>query len=236
MSRPRAILEVEPTPPKRKAKVRPRYFVQPEERKPGSTRAMSAERAATAVRPNKAARDERHQLLRTIYEAAQQGRECAYTGEPHDNLVRSMRMCGCTRDQVSAVLCIKKTTLDQWLAKFPSLLMAWHEGGDIADGMVASRLFQRAIGYDFEAEKIFCNKDGDVTRVTYTEHVPPDIGAATVWLTNRQHRLWKNRRANEISGPDGEPMQLPQITILPVVPAGKEPPPPPVIVGKEPPA
>ena len=32
----------------------------------------------------------------------------------------------------------------------------------------------RAVGYSFNSEKIFCNKDGEVTRVPIVEHVPPD--------------------------------------------------------------
>ncbi len=223
MPRPRATLTVDPTPPRNGKKKEPvRHFGEMAPREPGQ-RAISTKRAATARQPNDAAKCERRELLRAMHDAVQQGREPAYTGEPHDNLARNMRMAGCSRDQVSAAFCIKAGTFDNWLQKYPNLRAAWQEGGDVADGLVAYKLWQRAIGYDFEAEKIHVGRYGDVTRVQYTEHVPPDVGAATVWLTNRQMKTWKNRRQNEFTGPDGEPLQVPPITILPVAPAKKEP-------------
>ena len=42
----------------------------------------------------------------------------------------------------------------------------------------------RTVGYSFNSEKIFCNKEGVVTRVPYVEHVPPDVTAAIFWLKN----------------------------------------------------
>ena len=41
-----------------------------------------------------------------------------------------------------------------------------------ADDRVERSLYSR--GYSFNSEKIFCNKDGEVTRVPIVEHVPPD--------------------------------------------------------------
>ena len=47
-----------------------------------------------------------------------------------------------------------------------------------ADARVKRSLYSRAVGYSFNSEKIFCNKDGEVTRVPIVEHVPPDVTAA----------------------------------------------------------
>jgi hypothetical protein len=46
-------------------------------------------------------------------------------------------------------------------------------------------LYNRANGYSYDAEKIFCDKNGKVTRVPYVEHVPPDVTACIFWLNNR---------------------------------------------------
>jgi hypothetical protein len=37
----------------------------------------------------------------------------------------------------------------------------------------AVSLYSRAAGYSYDAEKFFCDKNGDVTKVPYREHVPP---------------------------------------------------------------
>jgi hypothetical protein len=53
-------------------------------------------------------------------------------------------------------------------------------------------LYSRAVGYSFNSEKIFCNKDGEVTRVPIVEHVPPDVTAQIFWLKNRDPANWRD--------------------------------------------
>jgi hypothetical protein len=40
--------------------------------------------------------------------------------------------------------------------------------------------------------KIFCDKNGKVTRVPYVEHVPPDVTACIFWLENRKPNEWRD--------------------------------------------
>jgi hypothetical protein len=46
-------------------------------------------------------------------------------------------------------------------------------GKEEADARIERSLYRRAVGYSFKSEKIFCNKDGEVTRVPIVEHMPP---------------------------------------------------------------
>ena len=46
-------------------------------------------------------------------------------------------------------------------------------------------LYHRAIGYSYDAVKIFMHK-GRPKMMPYREHVPPDVTAAIFWLKNRQ--------------------------------------------------
>lgn len=217
MSRPRAVLKVDPLDQLSPTEAdTARFITKPKERAPRSYREMPIKRATSAHQPNPAAKRQRRQLIIETYQHVYQGSDAAYTGEPHDNMLRSMRLAGCTREQIAAALAIKVPTLDMWLQQHPSFKVAWLEGGDLADGMVAHRLFKRAMGFTKKAKKIFCNKDGEVTEVEYDEYYPPDVGACNIWLTNRQTRLWKNRRANEMTGPDGEELPTPHFTIIPV--------------------
>ena len=61
-----------------------------------------------------------------------------------------------------------------------------------ADDRVERSLYSRAVGYSFNSEKIFCNKDGEVTRVPIVEHVPPDVTAQIFWLKNRDPARWRD--------------------------------------------
>jgi hypothetical protein len=48
-----------------------------------------------------------------------------------------------------------------------------------------------------DAEKIFCDKNGKVTRVPYVEHVPPDVTARIFWLKNRKPHEWRDAQQME---------------------------------------
>ena len=43
--------------------------------------------------------------------------------------------------------------------------------------------------------------------VDYVEHYPPDTTACIFWLKNRQPALWRDKVQQELSGPDGQPLQ-----------------------------
>jgi hypothetical protein len=61
-----------------------------------------------------------------------------------------------------------------------------------ADDRVERSLYNRAIGYSYDAVKIFCDKNGKVTRVPCREHVPPDVTACIFWLKNRNPAKWRD--------------------------------------------
>ena len=73
---------------------------------------------------------------------------------------------------------------------------ALKRGKVIADGNIADRLYQRAMGYSHETEKIFCS-NGQVTRVPCVERFPPDTTAQIFWLKNRRPDLWRDKREVE---------------------------------------
>jgi hypothetical protein len=57
---------------------------------------------------------------------------------------------------------------------------------------VERSLYERANGYSYDAVKIFCDKNGNVTKVPYVEHVPPDVTACIFWLKNRDPQHWRD--------------------------------------------
>ena len=78
---------------------------------------------------------------------------------------------------------------------------ALKKGKDPADSRVERSLYHRAIGYSYDAVKIFmpAGKDKPVI-VPYREHVPPDTVACIFWLKNRRREEWRDKQEVDHSG------------------------------------
>jgi hypothetical protein len=62
----------------------------------------------------------------------------------------------------------------------------------VADRVERS-LYERANGYNYEAVKIFMPAGSkQPVIVHYTEHCPPDVAAAFIWLKNRDPERWRD--------------------------------------------
>jgi hypothetical protein len=69
----------------------------------------------------------------------------------------------------------------------------------LADAEVAAKLYERACGYTHGAMKIYRADDGSVIKVPYTAEYPPDTTAASLWLRNRQPRLWRDKHEVDVA-------------------------------------
>ncbi len=109
-----------------------------------------------------------------------------------DLLPRVEAICklGATEAELGAALGVHRRTIIEWAQKYPEFEKAMRAGKDSADNRVERSLYNRAVGYTFESEKIFCTKEGDVVRAPIMEHVPPDVTAQCFWLKNRKPRDW----------------------------------------------
>ena len=112
---------------------------------------------------------------------------------------------GATDFEVAQYFSVHTATLYRWKAKYPEFRDALKVGKELSDERVEASLYHRAVGYSFPAVKIMM-VNGAPELVPYTEHVPPDVGAATLWLTNRKGAEWRSRQAFEHSGPNGAPI------------------------------
>jgi hypothetical protein len=99
---------------------------------------------------------------------------------------------GATEDEIADELKISDTTLDNWKKTRPEFLGALKASKAAADDRVERSLYARATGYSYDAVKIFHTKDGKITKVPYTEHVPPDVTAQIYWLKNRRPDRWRD--------------------------------------------
>jgi hypothetical protein len=63
--------------------------------------------------------------------------------------------------------------------------------------VVERSLYERANGYSYDAVKIFCDRNGNVTKVPYVEHLPPDVTACIFRLKNRDPQHWRDSQQLE---------------------------------------
>lgn len=134
---------------------------------------------------------------------AERGRPSDYNPE-FCKKVRKAISKGSTVSQVADLLNVDASTIYRWRNEHEEFREAFDASKEEADQIVVSALFQRATGFEVTAVKIFCDKDGNVTEVPYREIVPPDVGAAKFWLTNRQKDAWKERGSLALTNPEGD--------------------------------
>lgn len=123
---------------------------------------------------------------------------------PYDPLIitqaRKLSDLGATDTELADFFEIDTATLYRWKVQFPDFCEATKGGKYAADDRVERSLYQRAVGYTFDAVKIIAVK-GEVHKVPYREHVPPDTAAASMWLRNRRKDQWRDRHEYEHGKP-----------------------------------
>lgn len=97
---------------------------------------------------------------------------------------------GLNMEQIADCLGISYDTLNERRKEFSEFSVSIKRGQAKGIGILTNKLFERGKGFSHPEEKIFCNKDGDVTRVETMKHYPPDTTAAIFYLKNRAG--WKD--------------------------------------------
>lgn len=92
-------------------------------------------------------------------------------------------------------------TIYRWMVTFPEFCHAVKDAKANLDARVERSLYQRAMGYTFDAVKILMPKGAqEPLYAPYREHVPPDTTAMIFWLKNRQKERWRDKTETEHSG------------------------------------
>ena len=108
-----------------------------------------------------------------------------------DDLAFKYTLLGATDKEMADFFGISEKTINTWKQKHPEFLQSITRWKDSADSNVAERLYQKAMGYEHDEEKIF-QYEGKPVRVATIKHYPPDTQAASLWLRNRQPEKWRD--------------------------------------------
>lgn len=113
-----------------------------------------------------------------------------------DNLIRieSWARMGLTDEQIAKNMGVNKTTLYDWIKKFPDISNSIKKGKAPIDFEVENALFKRAIGYEYEeVETIIEEIDGKQRkRIKKIKKVAlPETSAMIFWLKNRKPKEWR---------------------------------------------
>ncbi|QNA83968.1 hypothetical protein G4G27_08185 [Sphingomonas sp. So64.6b] len=98
---------------------------------------------------------------------------------------------GLTDRELAAVFGVSRSTIFRWRAAYPEFAEATKLGKDVADDRVERALYERAIGYEEEAVRIYhpAGTEEPVI-VRYKREVRPDTTAALQWLRARRPGIW----------------------------------------------
>lgn len=122
---------------------------------------------------------------------------------------QAAKLCalGATDYELADFFEVDTRTIYRWKNTHEEFCQAVKAGKEKADDRVERALFNRAVGYSFESEKVF-QAQGEIIRAPIVEHVPPDVGAAFNWLKNRRPGEWRDKQEHEHSG---------QVSLVPTI-------------------
>lgn len=130
-------------------------------------------------------------------ESMEQGRPTKYK-EEYDKQAYKLCLLGAIDTELASFFEVAESTIYEWKTNHKSFSESIKRGKELADANVASRLYERAMGFTHPDEEIKVLSLGtgmgsEIERVPVTKVYPPDTTAAIFWLKNRQPKKWRDR-------------------------------------------
>ncbi|MBK8772875.1 MAG: helix-turn-helix domain-containing protein [Rhizobiales bacterium] len=95
---------------------------------------------------------------------------------------------------------VTKRTIERWRSMHEQFCRSIIVGKEEADNAVERSLYQKAVGYEQEAVKIFMPAGAEKpVYAPYREKVAPDTAAAIFWLKNRRKDKWRDRIEQDVT-------------------------------------
>jgi hypothetical protein len=124
---------------------------------------------------------------------------------------QAKKLCelGATDIELADFFNVSVRTIYRWSIEFPEFCHALRAGKEAPDDRVERSLYHRAVGFSYDAVKIFMPAGARApVYAPYREYVPPDTAAASLWLRNRRKDEWRDKQSHEQAGPHGGPITL----------------------------
>lgn len=113
------------------------------------------------------------------------------TIEKHLNKFLNLIALGATDEQIGVALGMSISTVVKY-KRHDRFLRAVEQSEKFAKARVRRAIYKRALGYTHQEENIFCYK-GEIVRAQTIKHYAPDMGAADMWMRNKDE-TWKGNR------------------------------------------
>ncbi len=98
---------------------------------------------------------------------------------------------GLTDRELAEAFGVSRSTIFRWRAAYPEFAEATKLGKEVADDRVERALYERAIGYEEEAVRVYHPTGAeDPVIVRYKREVRPDVTAALQWMRARRPGIW----------------------------------------------
>ena len=115
---------------------------------------------------------------------------------------QARKLCelGATDVDIADFFGVSDRTVYRWQNQYDEFCQALKAGKAPADDRVERSLYHKAVGYSFDAVKIFmpAGKE-DPIYAPYREHVAPDTTAAIFWLKNRRPDEWRDKTEQDVN-------------------------------------
>lgn len=113
---------------------------------------------------------------------------------------QAKKLCamGATDMELADFFDVDVATIYRWKHSHQDFCDALVVGKEVLDNRVERSLYQRAVGYSYNSEKVF-HFQGLITRAPVIEHVPPEPGAAMSWLKNRRGDVWREKSELDVN-------------------------------------
>lgn len=134
------------------------------------------------------------------------GQSDSYRPEYADK-ARAMCKVGAMESDLAEEFGVSLTTIRSWQMTYIEFGEACRIGRERAAERVEQSLYERAIGAERRVVKPM-KINGRVELVRYRERLPPDVGAATLLLTNYRPNKWKRNNTGEPIGEDRQYEEL----------------------------
>lgn len=133
------------------------------------------------------------------------GRPSSYDPAMNDQ-ARKLALLGLTDAEIGEFFGVDERTINRWKEESPAFCQSLNDGKVAADANVADSLYRRAMGEVVFTERRVKGANGEYEIIRLMQSVPADPGAAKLWLTNRQPKLWRDKQSVEMTGKDGGPI------------------------------